>query len=871
MKEYKVISCYKCGQKLKIPSKSGTLRVKCPTCGKVFFIKNGIVVNIKEQVTSPSISAQIKRKRKNPLSIILKVVGIIFILLVLIFLYKQFARPKLIIIRYADLLEKNLITHSGQTLHAALQDAFLKGEVQPYVDKYSYLLQPTVEMIFGPDSLPHHSVIDQFPVGSKQPAWVAVFRGGRIFVTTDNKSHARVFLLGDDPEKAYEENYTIIRHCLSALLPKDGSELTVEVFAYKNKYRDSELRLNLRSYKFNTSNFPPPEGKITIDLLGLKEFFDAGGQLEGAKLDKSKGLILYSKKGLKQTVDRKPVTLADFAATYRAIFHAGDNKAYISLDPHEDPTKVKVNFGGFLEDTKIGSVVLEADKRFKTITCGLDPNSFKDLRSHTRRTIASFLTCAERDLVSEEFSKEEKWIGTRFWFYPESIELETDYNTTYSRIIKHQFTADAERSRDDFASLGEFERKKKATLSPSIRTNIDHLNHNYSKYSKVYREIRELTCVARLMGICAWLHAVKPDWLDLDILLSVELPPHQTEMSRDQLIAISYLSYFGPKKLTEKFVRRNSKVVFLSKILERDVEHYFKNATGVAKFLCYKYNEDIENFEKNKSEAIILLQNYKTKKVREMIKTEEDLKALASYASDMIELPFEQQLLRLEAEITKLDSKISKTTDYELYNLYVEKYNRLVKQTQKLVSKIKEVNLPCVVEIGGGIDLEPGHFSIKMEPAKKLKEFIEIAEHTSTNWNQIDGSGEWMRSRSDPNISDLKDVIEDIIEEIDWEIEVESKSDTINYIYCSGGNNKNYWLMLRKSGSWIDLLELGKSIYRLRVYNNKEKGIQIINFESGEMKSYILGERKGRRIVFSKSTEKEFATPKKPPSWWIDD
>ena len=326
MKEYKVISCYKCGQKLKIPSKSGTLRVKCPTCGKVFFIKNGIVVNIKEQVTSPSISAQIKRKRKNPLSIILKVVGIIFILLVLIFLYKQFARPKLIIIRYADLLEKNLITHSGQTLHAALQDAFLKGEVQPYVDKYSYLLQPTVEMIFGPDSLPHHSVIDQFPVGSKQPAWVAVFRGGRIFVTTDNKSHARVFLLGDDPEKAYEENYTIIRHCLSALLPKDGSELTVEVFAYKNKYRDSELRLNLRSYKFNTSNFPPPEGKITIDLLGLKEFFDAGGQLEGAKLDKSKGLILYSKKGLKQTVDRKPVTLADFAATYRAIFHAGDNK-----------------------------------------------------------------------------------------------------------------------------------------------------------------------------------------------------------------------------------------------------------------------------------------------------------------------------------------------------------------------------------------------------------------------------------------------------------------------------------------------------------------------------------------------------------------
>lgn len=871
MKEYKVISCYKCGQKLKIPSKSGTLRVKCPTCGKVFFIKNGIVVNIKEQVASPSISAQIKRKRKNPVSIILKVVGIIFVLLVLIFLYKQFAGQKLIIIRYADLLEKNLITHSGQTLHAALQDTFLKGEVQPYVDKYSYLLQPTVEMIFGPDSLPHHSVIDQFPVGSKQPAWVAVFRGGRIFVTTDNKSHARVFLLGDDPEKAYKENYPIIRHCLSALLPKDSSELSVEVFAYKNKYQDSELKLNLNAYKFNTSNFPPTEGKISIDLLGLKEFFEAAGQLEGAKLDKNSGLILYAKRGLKQTVNGQPISLSDFVVAYRAIFHAGDNKAYISLDPHEEPTKAKVNFGGFLEDTKIGSVVLEADKRFKTITCGLDPNTFKDLRDYTRNIIPSFLTCAERDLLTEDFGKDSKWIGTRFWFYPESIRVETDYDLIYAEVKKPQFRADAERSRDDFASLVEFDRKKRTTLSPSIRTNIDHLNHNYSKYSKVYREIRELTCVARLMGICTWLNTANPDWLDLDMLLAVELPAHRTESERTQLMAVSYVSYFGSKKLSEKFIKRNTKVIFLSKILEEDVKHYFRNTTNLSRFLCYKYNKDVENFEKYKSEAMDLLQKYKGIEVREMIKSEKDLKAIASYASSMIEVPFVQQLLRLDAEITRLDAKISNTIDHEIYNMYVEKYNRLVKQAQRLVKRIEELNLPSEVEIGGGIDLEPEHFTVEVVSRSSMKNFIEIVKKTDTKWQKIDGSGEWLRSRTKHDLSDWKDLVDEIIDEIDWEGGEESKSDSLNYIYYAGGKNQNYWLKTSNTGNWHDLLELGVSLYRERIYYRRRKEIQIINFKSGDLTNYIIGRWIGRKkIVFSTSSRGDLIAPQEPPVWWLN-
>jgi len=64
---------------------------------------------------------------------------------------------------------------------------------------------------------------------------------------------------------------------------------------------------------------------------------------------------------------RKPVELAELAVAYRAVFHAGDNEAFISLDPHKAPTKVTVNLGGFLENTRIGFVVPQRGFRRPTI------------------------------------------------------------------------------------------------------------------------------------------------------------------------------------------------------------------------------------------------------------------------------------------------------------------------------------------------------------------------------------------------------------------------------------------------------------------------------------------------------------------------
>jgi hypothetical protein len=612
MSERMIINCPHCNQKLRIQSDIKNLTLKCPSCSNFFWLGEKSKIT-RERSTPSFFSKKIESIISQKPTLILASCILIFFILYFIntenkknhtVLNKDLRNEekntlkkkssRWITISYSDLIDRNAIMRNGQTLGSALNNPSLRGAVQPFTDKYSYLLQHSVEMIFGPDLPPHSNIADYFQIGLEQPAWVALLKGGRIFLTTDYKNHVRVFLLGDDPKISYEKNYSIIRHCLSGLLPDDGSHLKTEVFSYKNNYETSELELNLKPYVLEAVNFPLPAGIIPLDLVGLEDFFSNGGVLEGAEIDKNEGLIIYAKKGSKQTLEGYDISLSDLAVAFRAVFHAGDNEAFVSLDPHQDPTKTTVNFGGFLEDTRMGSVVLKADERFKTITSGLDPHSFKDMRNYTRNFVPTFLTSNERELLNGiNNSDKNKWIGTRFWFYPESIEIESDFDFKYARIINPRFTADAERSKKDFASLEEFERKKKATLSPNIRESISNLNYNYSQYEKAYQEIRELNNVARLIGICSWLQSANPQhWLDLNALLSVKLPAFHTKREKEQLLSASFVSHIESDNLDEYLIKSNSSIVFITPILDKIVKEYFLNSVNLAKYLCYKSDID---------------------------------------------------------------------------------------------------------------------------------------------------------------------------------------------------------------------------------------------------------------------------------------
>ena len=158
------------------------------------------------------------------------------------------------------------------------------------------------------------------------------------------------FSPGEDPRAAYRRAYSVLRHPLNVLLPA-GGQLEVEVFAYRNDYASAELTLFTLPYRFRAKAFPP-QG-VPLDLAGLVYPSGRKADSRARSWPPAKGSF-YASRGPRPTLSGLPVTLADFAVAYRAVFHAGDTEAFVSLDRHPDPTLAAVNFGGLLEDTRVG-------------------------------------------------------------------------------------------------------------------------------------------------------------------------------------------------------------------------------------------------------------------------------------------------------------------------------------------------------------------------------------------------------------------------------------------------------------------------------------------------------------------------------------
>ena len=692
-------------------------------------------------------------------------------------------------------------------------------------------------------------------------------------------------MIGEDAETAYKDNYSVIRHCLYGLLHKEGAALNIEVYAYKNDYSKSELRLNLLPYKVKATSFPNEANKIALDLLGLESFFNEGGELDGAKLDAQEGLILFAKSGSKQTLCGQNILISDFAVAYRAVFHAGDNEAFISLDPHKDPTKVTANFGGFLEDTRIGSVVLEADKRFKTITSGLDPNSFKDIRGYTRKFVPKFISVSERDLI-HDFSQTKNWIGTRFWFYPDSVEIESDFDYHFARVKKPQFTADAERSKDDYSNLEEFERRKKVELSHSIRENIDHLNQYYLLYAKAYSEIKELMAVARLMGICSWLKKAKVSGIDLDALLSVELPAFKTDRTKTKLVAVASLALPNNKTSDIDYIIRNTSITFISPILDRNFKDYFSNSTNLAKYLCYRNNVPLEKYNSYLNEASKFIPIYTNKTVRDFIKSKEDLQALAEYASRQVDvkssdvMTYKLEIEKKKNELHKIESqlhemKASMESDHSNYNSYVPLYNSLVGKYETIrrefnyeIYRYNQLNIQkrYIIEIGGGINLGPRNFNISSKADQSyIRNFMQITKSADVRWKPIHQSGTWIRSSVIAGGSSFKN----IVPETYWSVENKFNSNGYSLMRMTSMPNKKYW-MIKGKGSWRDLLTADNLSYRERYFNPEAKEIHIASYRSGSLVQYLVGRIvENNKIVFAKSSRRDLMKPQEPPIWWI--
>lgn len=416
----------------------------------------------------------------------------------------------------------------------------MKGLVEPFLEQYAYVLESFIASR-GKDSRPSLiDVGDLFPAGTAQPAWAYLVRTRRYHVLTDGNGFVRMYVPGQSSAAAYRTHYPMLRHVLGYLYrSSEKKPLEVEVYAYTNDFAATAFRLDDVAHKLTVSSEPArPVGRIALPLAGIEQFLSDGSQIEGISLSPAGELsLLGTRRDPAPTLEGQPLTLADLAVAYRAAAYAGSNDVYISLDTSPNPGYANVNFGGGLEDTHIGWVTLRADMRFKTISSGFDPVTGSDRSSEVAAGVPGFAARVARFFGSQR-GQAIAGESTRFWFYPDDIKMTESDAGTLMRIGSPRYTPAAERQ-EAWSRTGEISKETPPWTADAIK----HLNQNYDRYAAIFPELAELDAVGRLLSVMTWLHkknAGREAPLDLDELLSVELPASYTPRRRPQM----FLAYF---------------------------------------------------------------------------------------------------------------------------------------------------------------------------------------------------------------------------------------------------------------------------------------------------------------------------------------
>jgi len=634
-----------------------------------------------------------------------------------------------ITISYAALVDMSTLTHSGKTVGDVIREIptytdDTKGLVQPYLEPYSVLCHDIVLASVGPDTLPMTNITSEFPIGSEQPVWVALAREGE-FQIYFNANLIRVFVKGNDPPTAFFAHQSVLRHPLLNIVDRYKPSLkTLEVYAFENSYASLELRLNTIPVTYSVPALDLAEKHRSIDLSSIEDLLKENVTLEAVELDTHGDLCFYGKKADEQTLAGHPVALSDIAVVYRSIFHYGFNAPYISLDKNEDNRYAKVNFGGHLENTRVGHVVLEADKLFKMLSTGMDPNTFGDIRSSIGESVPGFMTEDERSLMEE---KSEGHSLIRYWFYPDSIGTVTD--GSLGVVLTHQFLADVERM------------DEKTNVSPATRKTIGHLNEHFVDYENAETTYKELSTVGRIMALVNWMKGMNiADRVELDDFLSVTLPSSLTPPRTKKMLAVSAMTSSEQMAHTFQNVREFTKVAYLSRLLDE-----------------YQSSTTDDEFLKIASHSIPGIAESAPPEYRRLKSTVE------SYEHDIDARKSEISDLDADIERTRLTLDRSNEDEINSYNAMVARYNGLL-ETQKgyieaYNSAVEDLNgwkigTAHIVSIGGGIDLSPKEFKlITRDIASPRILEVRNLERTMQVIGKIAKSGEWIRSEAKDGVA----------------------------------------------------------------------------------------------------------------------
>jgi hypothetical protein len=595
----------------------------------------------------------------------------------------------------------SLLTHSGRTVAAeivALQtgadDGRGRARLQGYLEPFSTTLPGMIATTDG-DSAAWRDLRDDFPPNAPAPAWVGLLREGRLQVVYTGAT-VRIFAPGATAEDAWREYGPIVRLVLDHL----GHAHRLEIYAFTNDYAARQLRLCLSPRVISRRDLASKQ--TPLNLPSLQAFLASGAVPEALEIGHDGGLRLYGRRGAPATLAGKPLELADLAAAYRAVFWCGEDQAYVSLDGHEDRRFAKVNFGGSLANTRLGQTALQADRTFKAIGAGLDPNTLKPVLGRIRAKVPDFLPASALAMADKPAALAEY----RYWFYPDSLAVVTD--GSLGAVANCRFVADVER-------------REGSDTPPSPALDVmAGLNRHHDDFAAVLPVYTELENAGRLLLLMSWLKtADAARETDLAGLLAVDLPPLETPRK-------------VPRVLSATTTCRPDQVRVFA----------FAAAVGAA-----SPSLDDAGLLKLGEKCFAALPE-------SCFAVKRDAGAAKAAAADLSrEIKLEQARLRdLEGDI---DRSLRRRSDPEAHEKLVAQYNARVdaldarsRKYESLIAAPKGAR-PTLRRfvVSGGIDLALGaHLRVRQEPdAFQVRTIREL----ESRWEQagaVSTWGEWVRS-----------------------------------------------------------------------------------------------------------------------------
>ncbi len=464
---------------------------------------------------------------------------------------------------YSALVDTRRLSHSGESVEVLLQrlggrplpvggergaDRLAHVLLDPLLEPYAFVLIDAADALFGVADPPRLEVGSLWRPAEAQPAWVELLRARRLVLESDGRGRVRLFAPWDGepgasgaalPARPAEEAAAeawraarpVVRLALAAErrrlagLRGEPVELQLTVLPYVHYPARLQFHLGARPYRAEITDTAVSPGRSPVDLGRLRAFLERRTRLEGARLEADGSLtLLESARGRRSALLGSPITLADLAVAYRAVFHGGAAEPYMSLDRAPSPHMTLVNYGGRLRDTRLGWVSLLCDIRFKTLDLGLGLYEDTDLRPDLDRALPGFLTHRERfarspgsrGVVSEQI---------RLWFYPEDVDLTVSAEGDVLAMRRVRMTARSEKVEEDLL------RGARAEDPPWTRATIVAINEGYDRLAARFPELEDLDDVVRLLSLFTWLRAAEARGLatpDLDLLLDAELPSTPT-------------------------------------------------------------------------------------------------------------------------------------------------------------------------------------------------------------------------------------------------------------------------------------------------------------------------------------------------------